>query len=140
MKSVISFVLCGAALSSLALEQNPPAPAADHKTEILEKDIVATRARVEELSAQLADTRADLDAVLKYVAQQSASAKNMAKTLDESEQAGFTFGINPDSRHILLHGWRESLAAAQKDVPAAKPASAKPSVKSAGDAKPPGGN
>jgi hypothetical protein len=140
MKSVISFVLCGAAASSLVREQNPPAPAADHKIEILEKDIVTTRRHVDELDAQLAETRAELDAVLKYVGEQAASAKNMAKTLDESEQAGFTFGINPDSRHILLRGWRESLAAVQKDLPGAPAPSAKPAPKSAGDAKAPGGN
>jgi hypothetical protein len=117
MNSLISVLLCSAAaVSGLALALNPQA-GADHKIEILEKDIVTTRARTEEIAAELAQTRAVLEATVKYLAEQSNSAKSMAKTLDESEQAGFTWGINPDSRHILLKGWRDELAATQKNVP-----------------------
>lgn len=142
MKSQVSLLLlCAAAVSGLAFaksapEQNTP----DHKLEILEKDVVASRARTEELAAELAETRAVLDATLKYLGEQASSAKRMAQTLDDSEQAGFTFGINPDSRHILLKGWRDELAAAQKNVPV-MPA-AKPASTNAGDTKPaklPGG-
>ena len=56
----------------------------------------------------------------------------MQATLDDSEKNGFTYGINPDSRHILLKGWRDQLAAMQKDVPKA---AAKPGGPT-GDAKP----
>lgn len=130
MKSHISVLLCSvAAVSGIALAKSPLDQAgADQKVEILEKDIVATRARTEELAAQLSETRALLETTVKYLAEQASSAKNMAKALDESEQAGFTWGINPDSRHILLRGWREELAAAQKNLPAlpaTKPGAAK---------------
>jgi hypothetical protein len=137
MKSyLIPSLVCAALVSGLAFaksapDQNP----ADHKIEILEKDIAATRARTEEVAAQLAETRALLDATLRFLADQAASAKKMSQTLDDSEQAGFTFGINPDSRKILLKGWRDELAAAQKNVPSAPPS--KPASK---DAKSAGGN
>ncbi len=142
MKSHLSlFLLSAAAVSGLAFAKSAPEQTdSDHKIEILEKDVVASRARTEEIAAELSETRALLDATLKYLAEQSTNAKKMAQTLDDSEQAGFTFGINPDSRHILLKGWRETLAAAQKNVPA-MPA-AKPAPKDAGESKPaklPGG-
>jgi len=143
MKSHLNLVLlCAAAVSGLAFARSAPeqGSTADHKIEILEKDIVATRARAEAIASELAETRATLDATLKYLAEQSASAKKMAQTLDDSEQAGFTFGINPDSRHILLKGWREALASAQKDVPALPAASAPASPKEEKSGKLPGGD
>jgi hypothetical protein len=118
MKNSLSIAVLAVALfAGLSFSQNPPAPSADHKLEILEKDLVSTRLRVETLSAELSEMRATLDATTKYLADQATSAKNLAATLDASEAAGFTYGINPDSRHILLKGWREQLATAQKDVP-----------------------
>jgi hypothetical protein len=117
--AVLAVTLC-AGLSFSQNPSNPPTPsgpAADHKVEILEKDLVATRQRVETLSAEVSELRATLEATSKYLADQAASAKNMSKTLDDSETAGFTYGINPDSRHILLKGWRDQLQAMQKDVP-----------------------
>jgi len=62
--------------------------------------------------------------VLKYLDAQSKAARGMARTLDESEKAGFTYGMNPESRHVLLKGWRAQLSALQKDVPGAKAATA----------------
>jgi hypothetical protein len=59
-------------------------------------------------------------ATLHYLEAQAKSAASMASVLDESEKAGFTYGLNPDSRHLLLRGWREQLATAQKDVPEAE--------------------
>lgn len=120
MKTSLSLMLaCGAAtLSGLAFSQNPPQPSPlDHKIELLEQDIVSNRQNMEEISAELGETKATLDAALKYIAAQAQGAKAMAETLDDSEVKGFTYGINPDSRHALLKGWRDQLAAAQKDVP-----------------------
>ena len=128
MKTSLSLMLvCGAAaLSGLAFSQNPPQPnppqqnPIDHKIALLEQDLLSNRQKMEEISGELADTKAMLDATLKYLAGQAQSARDMAATLDDSETKGFTFGINPDSRHVLLKGWRDQLASAQKDVPAPK--------------------
>ena len=89
------------------------------KFEIIEQDLISTRAKLEDTATQLAETKAVLAKTLRYLDAQAKSAALMAETLDESEKAGFTFGINPDSRQILLAGWREQLAVLQKDVPVA---------------------
>ena len=60
--------------------------------------------------------------MLKYLDAQAKSAAAMEKVLDDAEKAGFTYGINPDSRHLLLRGWRDQLSAMQKDLPGAQSA------------------
>lgn len=132
MKKNLGLVLlsCALVLSGLGFSQSPPQET-DPKLERidrLERDLVDSRARAEAIAAELAATRALLADVVGYLADQSQSAKSLAETLDASEAAGFTFGINPESRHILLRGWREHLATLQQPVvvpPAPKPAGAK---------------
>lgn len=67
-------------------------------------------ARVEVLEAQLAEVRAYLQAEAK-------SAKALSAALDVSEQEGFTFGINPRSREVLLEGFRSHAVVLQQGVP-----------------------
>ncbi len=74
-----------------------------------------------------AETRALLDQTVAYLEEQSKSAQSMLGVLDAAEAAGFTAGINFHSRELLLAGWREAYATAQKDVPSAKKAPATPS-------------
>ena len=136
MKRHVGLILCAAAalLSSFAFSQDPaPKDPRDHKIELLEKDIASNRERIEALASQLADTKALLAKSVEYIGREAKSAKALAATLDESEQAGFTFGINPDSRHILLSGWREHLSELQKNVPGAPsaPSAAEKSVQQA---------
>ena len=53
-----------------------------------------------------------------------AQAKAMGKLqgdMKASEEAGFTYGINPRSREILLAAFAELGASAQKSVPGQKP-------------------
>ena len=117
-------VLVLAALAGgLAFSQNPPVtppaaqdPSLDRITK-LETDLAAAKLRIEALSTQLAESKKQLSATVKYVEQQAKAAGAMAEALDRSEREGFTFGINPDSRHTLLRGWREQLAMAQANVP-----------------------
>lgn len=142
MKSQLSIVafVASALVCGLAFSQNPSTQdTTPSRIDKLEKDLAASRLRVEALSTEVNDLKKELTATITYLEEQSKAANTMASTLDESEKAGFTYGINPDSRHILLKGWRDQLAAAQKDLPAAPSAPATPSktpapVKS--DAKP----
>ena len=72
---------------------------------------------------------------IQYFDLQAKSAAAMEASLDEAEKLGFTYGINPNSRHVMLRGWREQLANVQKDVPVAeippeKPAPPKAPAKS----------
>ena len=140
----VVLVVCALVLSGFASSQNPPpapapgegpvpaedpapapapvrdpaAGADEAKLARLERDLVESRARTEALAAELVETKTRLANVVRYLEQQAASAQALATTLDASEAAGFTFGINPESRHILLRGWREQLGAVQKDLPA----------------------
>ena len=61
-----------------------------------------------------------------YLATQAQAAQVLASALEQSDKEGFTYGINPESRHTLLRGLREIAAAAQKDVPGAKQAGGAP--------------
>lgn len=106
----------------LAFSQNPPAqdPAVG-RVEKLDQDLAATRLRIEALAARVAEHDKKLEAIVKYLDAQAKSAAAMAAVLDQSETAGFTYGINPNSRHILLRGWREQLAAVQEGAPIPEP-------------------
>jgi hypothetical protein len=126
----VAALVCGLASSQNTPAQDPALQRADK----LEKDLAATRLRVEALSAEVADMKKQTAATLAYLESNAKSAALMAAALDESEKAGFTYGLNPDSRHILLRGWRDQLATMQKDVPQADapppaPAPAKPAAK-----------
>lgn len=55
--------------------------------------------RVQVLETKLQTMQAQLDA-------QSKAASDLMLALDSSEKAGFTAGINPRSREILLSAWR----------------------------------
>ena len=126
---VVVLVSGVALLSGLAFSQGP-AQGPD-RVELLEKDLVDSRARVEALAAELAATQAKLAEVVGYLQANAASAKALGETLDASEEAGFTYGINPESRHILLRGWREHLAAVGTSVPKVPPGPPRPAAKPA---------
>lgn len=87
------------------------------RLEVVENDLVTTRQKTEMLSAELLETQAVLAKTLQYLEAQAKSASTMSGTLDESERAGFTYGINAESRQILLRGWHEQLAAQQTELP-----------------------
>src|SRR5258705_6601740 len=130
----VAALVCGLASSQNTPAQDPAAQRADK----LEKELAATRLRVEALSAEVAEMKKQSTATLAYLESLAKGAGQMASALDESEKAGFTYGLNPDSRHILLRGWREQLSSLQKEVPKAEapppdptstPAPAKPPAK-----------
>lgn len=140
-----SFVVLGtAALCGLALAQTPVAPTSVERIDALEKQVAALRtqvfadqqAAIDELAAmrkELAESREQVTQVNNWAANQATGAAELATVLDDSEQKGFTFGINPESRISLLAGWRAFAAGLQKDAP--KPPAAKDAVAKKG-AKP----
>jgi hypothetical protein len=85
---------------------------------VVERDLAQAKDKLAEQESELADLRA-------WVAAQRGAAKSMQATLDESEKAGFTFGINPESRHALLRGWRSQLDAAGSEAKSAPKTAAK---------------
>lgn len=129
LTTVGSLALTRAEEGSVAAQK----PDATQKIDVLERDLISTRQKLEEVSAELVETKTLLAKTIGYLEAQSKSAATMKETLDQAETAGFTKGINFESREILLRGWREQLDALQQNVPTplppkseAKPATDKP--------------
>ena len=96
------------ALLALALLPSAQQKAKDgpmDRLQVVERDLAQAKDKLAKQETELAELKA-------WMAAQQAAAKAMQATLDESEQAGFTYGINPESRHALLRGWRAQLEAA----------------------------
>ncbi len=83
----------------------------------LEVQVQALSQEVAELRGILEDSEARMNEVHKYLKQNQTAAAELGRVLTASEAAGFTFGINPESRELLLAGWRKQLSAMQKGVP-----------------------
>lgn len=116
-------VLLAALVGGMAFSQDPPArhpagqdPVVD-RIEKLEADLATAKLRIEALSTEVSDVKTKMGTTAKYAESQAKAAAEMATVLDQAEREGFTYGINPDSRHTLLRGWRDLLATAQKEVP-----------------------
>ena len=52
-----------------------------------------------------------------YVEAQARAAAELDKAFADSEEKGFTYGINPESREVLLAGLRRFTATLQDNVP-----------------------
>jgi hypothetical protein len=99
----------------------------------LEKEITSLKSAKQSAGSDatdpaVKDQRRQLDEVLAYIAAQSESAKRLQEVLADSEQKGFTFGINPDSRIVMLAGLRDFTSTLQSNVPG----SAAPAAKAQG--------
>ncbi len=124
MKLQPTYAVLASALLVSSLAFNASARTQDpvqQRLDVMQKDILDSRARVEQLVEELKGARKTLEEAQKYIDAQAKAAKSMAETLDASEKAGFTFGINPESREVLLRGWREELDTLQQGVPTPLP-------------------
>ena len=110
MSTQTALSMFATACLGLATWQSGNASDADARVAALAKDCAT-------LQKDLAETRTLVEKTARYAAEQARAAQAMNNVLDASEKAGFTFGINPESRVVLLQGWRDALAAAQRDVP-----------------------
>lgn len=61
---------------------------------------------VEELKAQVAELEGRVDFLEAFAKNQAAAGAELATALSTSEAKGFTAGINPESREVLLSGLR----------------------------------
>lgn len=71
------------------------------------------------LEARVAALEAQVFEVQEYLQAQAKAAAAMDVRFNESEAAGFTWGINPESREILLQGFRDFSSSLRKNVPGA---------------------
>ena len=83
----------------------------------LESEVAALTGEVATLREDLLESQAHIAQMLLYFENNKKAAAELTKALAASESAGFTFGINPKSRELLLAGWRKQLDAVQKNVP-----------------------
>lgn len=86
-------------VASLSFGSAPQTPEAD-------PEVAALKAEVESLTARV-------DALEAFVQAQAAAGAELVSALTQSEAEGFTAGINPKSREILLAGLRASAEAMQ---------------------------
>jgi len=85
----------------------------------LEAQVQALVQEVATLRGELEESSVRIDEMVGYLKQNQKAAEELSSALAASEAAGFTFGINPKSRQILLTGWRKQLSTMQKGVPGA---------------------
>jgi hypothetical protein len=128
MNSKKTLVLVGTAvLCGLALAQTPPQRTPTERLEALEKDVVELRVRLDAQAAnageilalkkELFETRAIVDQLTQWTATQAEDALVLSRVLDEVQEKGFTAGINPDSRILLLGGLRGFLLGMRRELP-----------------------
>jgi hypothetical protein len=96
-------VLCagGALIASLLSFGRAPAAQQDPN-----KALAALQAQIVELEAKVEGCQA-------FIQQQAAAGKELSEALARSEAEGFTAGINPRSREVLLEGLRTQAKAMQ---------------------------
>lgn len=75
---------------------------------------------VEALRAELKDANQKLTETVGYLAAQADAAAALLDAVKDAEKKGFTFGINPDSRVVLLQGFQSFCEGLQKNVPGRK--------------------
>jgi len=121
MSTTTTLSVLATACLGLATFQGGAANDAEARIDALAKNVAALERVVEAQQKDAADAKLLAEKGAKYAAEQAKAASAMLATLDASEKAGFTFGINPESRVLLLTGWRAALDAAQRDVPVLPP-------------------
>jgi hypothetical protein len=104
------FALC----FGLGLAQSPP------QADPLEPRVQALEAEVAALKQDFAAQAARVAQTTGYLAAQKHRAAALLKTLDQSEQEGFTAGINYRSREVLLAGLRSWARGQGLDLTGAK--------------------
>jgi len=105
----------GALVATPLLLTGPLAPQAGDDD--LRAELTAQTQRIDDLERDLVEARDLLDLVMGHMQDQADAAKDLEASLRSSEDLGFTAGINPKSREVLLSGWRGYLSTQQAGVP-----------------------
>jgi len=105
---VFPYALVGLGLIVALATAQSPAPARPDTA----AELALLRERVDTLERLNRQQALTITQTTRYLEAQSKAAAALQEALARSEKEGFTFGINPRSREILLAGWRESLASA----------------------------
>ena len=117
MKKLLPFaslLIFAPLLASSLQDKTPPQPpqggGIEARVAQLEEELAAEKNRSQE-------TRALLEQTVAYLNNQATGAQTLLGVLDQSEQLGFTAGINFQSREALLAGLRAYWGEKQKGLP-----------------------
>ncbi len=75
--------------------------------EQMKRDLTRLNKEVAALKSAKAPKQEDFDAVIAYLQAQALASDQLKLVLADSEEKGFTYGINPDSRIVLLNGFEQ---------------------------------
>ena len=130
----LALVVVGAAAGlAFARTSSPQDPmerlsALEHEVATLQQELAELkRAPAAGLSAEEAKTlKSTLERLDQWVQHQAQAASALDAVLDDSQAKGFTYGINAESRTVLLQGFHDLAASLRSGVPtpAAEPAPA----------------
>jgi hypothetical protein len=105
---VSSAVVCGLALAQAPQNKDAAQVAALQKrVEALEADVAAMKKATPpsaDLAAAAEKDHKTVEQLVKYTAAQATAATKLQGVLEDSREKGFTYGINPDSRIVMLDG------------------------------------
>jgi hypothetical protein len=90
------------------------------RIEVAELKRKSTGGDLDSLRAELKDANQKLAETVGYLSSQADAAAALLDAIKDAEKKGFTFGINPDSRVVLLQGFQSFCEGLQKNVPGRK--------------------
>ena len=116
MKLLVPTIVASGLLltAGFAQDETPPAPSEDQRMRALESEVAA-------LKTELAERSTQLETVTRYLAGEKARGDALLGVFDQSEEMGFTAGINFRSREVLLAGLRAYVRGAQQGLPTPPP-------------------
>ncbi|HVS09777.1 MAG TPA: hypothetical protein VMS76_07870 [Planctomycetota bacterium] len=121
---LVAALACGSSFAQGPDEADLAARVAKLEAQVaaLQDSLKASKPEGDKLGKDLAEQTRMLSKVLDYLRAQAASAKVLQDALAESQDKGFTFGINPESRVVLLAGFEQFVGTLQAEVPGQAPA------------------
>jgi hypothetical protein len=123
---LLSVIVLALAVCSQTFAQAPRPPATqDVRAEFdkLKRDVARLNREISSLKQDQGPSLDEYNEVVAYLHTQAASATALKQVLVESEKLGFTWGINPESRILLLAGIEDLCTALESGVPGSEASS-----------------
>ena len=112
------------AVCSQTFAQAPqPSTTQDVRAEFeqLKRDVTRLTREIVALKQTQGPSAEEYDEIVAYLRTQAASASAFKLVLVDSEEKGFTYGINPDSRIVLLAGLEQLCTSFETSLPGSAP-------------------